>query len=374
MVYIDNNASTPVDAEVVKEMTSALTSVFGNPSSAHAIGAKARVVVEKARSRVAHLIGVSHEEIFFTSGGTESNNLAILGLAGKSRKGHIVTSLIEHPSVISPCMYLKGLGFEVTVVGVDKNGQVIPDEVRSALREDTILITIMHANNETGVFQPIEEIGAFAMEKAIPFHTDAAQTIGKIPVNAGDLDVDMMTIVSHKFYGPKGVGALYVRKGVQLAPILFGAGHERGLRPGTENVPGIAGLGKACDLARIQIEERVTHTKKITDALYSGLKSRIHDIRLNGHESLRLPNTLNVSIPGIDSLDLLEDIKERVAASSGSACHSGMRKPSSVLKAMGLSDTEALSSIRFSTGKDNTEEEIREAVEILLNALRVRGR
>ncbi len=372
MIYLDNNASTPVDREVTDAICAALKVNFGNPSSSHEVGFRAKASMEKARAQIAECIGASGEEIVFTSGGTESNNLALIGAARKKRKGHIITSIIEHPSVINPCRYLQEKGFDVTYVKVDRDGKVIVGEIKRALRKDTILITIMHANNETGVLQPIEEIAMLSSGAGVLFHTDAAQTIGKIPVSVRKLDVDMLTIVSHKFYGPKGVGALYIRKGVELDPILFGAGHERGLRPGTENIPGITGLGKACELAKEHINERASHTKKITDMLYRGLKERISGIRLNGHESDRLPNTLNVRIPGIDSLSLLESIRDRVAASSGSACHAGSMKPSAVLAAMGLSDADALSSIRLSTGKDTAEEEIGEAVGIIAKAVDLR--
>ena len=370
MIYLDNNASTPVDPEVAEEVSSTLYSNFGNPSSTHYFGLKAKAAVEDARSRLASLIHADPEEIIFTSGGTESNNLAIIGTARKYKKGHIITSLIEHPSVLNPCKYLEDIGFDVTYLRVDSNGMISPDELRDSLRHDTVLITIMHANNETGVLQPAEEIGRIAKEKNIAFHTDAAQTVGKIPVDVRRLNVDMMTIVSHKFYGPKGIGAIYVRKGLILNPILFGARHERGLRPGTENVPGIAGIGKACELANKHINDRMSQSKKLTDMLYTGLNERTPSIILNGHKTLRLPNTLNVCIPGSDSIDLLGRIRDKVAASSGSACHSGVRKPSSILTAMGLSDMDAMSSVRLSTGKDNTEEEIYEAIEIISEAIK----
>lgn len=370
MIYLDNNASTRVDPEVADIMHSALRLNYGNPSSGHEIGLRAREAVEKARAEVADLIGVSPEEIFFTSGGTESNNLAIVGTAENRGKGHIITSAIEHPSVLNPCRHLEAGGFEVSFVGVNGDGRLEVEEVREAIRKETILITVMHANNETGVLQPVEEIGRLAMEAGIAFHTDAAQTLGKMTVSVGQLNADMMTIVSHKFYGPKGVGALYIRKGLSVKPILFGAGHERGLRPGTENVPGIVGLGKTCDLARLYTKDRVSHMKKLTDMLYCGLKERLQNVRLNGHETLRLPNTLNICIPGTDSLDLLEKIRREVAATAGSACHSGRTSPSPVLTAMGISQADAMSSIRLSTGKDNTEEEIKESVEIIAKAVR----
>ncbi|HUO77663.1 MAG TPA: cysteine desulfurase family protein [Thermodesulfovibrionales bacterium] len=369
MIYLDHNASTPVDPEVADAVHSVLRTNFGNPSSGHDIGLRAKASMEKARLQVAELIGASPPEVVFTSGGTEANNLAIIGTALKKKKGHIITSLIEHPSVMNPCRHLEAMGFGCTYVGVNHEGRVALEDIRKAIRKDTFLITIMHANNETGVFQPVEEIGALAREKGISIHTDAAQTVGKVPVNVEKLNVDMLTVATHKFYGPKGIGALYMRKGIELNPLLFGAGHERGLKPGTENVPGIAGLGKACEMAGIYMKDRVSHTKKLTTMLCNGLMGRISGLRINGHETLRLPNTLNVCIPGVNSTDLLEMIKNNVAASSGSACHAGENKPSAVLMAMGISEADAMSSIRLSTGKDTTEEEIRESVEIIDKAV-----
>lgn len=371
MIYLDNNATTPVDPEVSDAILSSLKRDFGNPSSTHSIGQRARDVIEKSRMLISELIGCKSAEIYFTSGGTESNNLAIIGTAERHKRGHIITSVIEHPSVLNPCRYLESRGFQVTYLPVDSAGMVIIDEFKKSIKKDTILITIMHANNETGVLQSVEEIGAIAGERGIPFHIDAAQSTGKMPVNVSQVKADMMTIVSHKFYGPKGIGALYLRDGLELSPILFGAGHERGLRPGTENVPGIVGLGKACELAKMNIRNRVAHATKLCEMLFRGLTEKIDGIRLNGHETLRLPNTLNICIHGIDSTDLLESIKDKVAASSGSACHAGQRKPSSVLKAMGLSDVDARSSLRLSVGKDNTEEEIKEAVEIIADTVKI---
>jgi cysteine desulfurase len=371
MIYLDYNASTPVDPEVADAVLSAMRLTYGNPSSGHSIGQRGKITVENARAEVAACISASPDEIYFTSGGTESNNLAILGTAFNREKGHIITSVIEHPSVMNPCRHLEKLGFEVSYVGVASDGTVRVDELKKAIRKQTVLITIMHANNETGVLQPVEEIGAIARERGIVFHTDAAQSLGKVPVDVEKLKADLLTIVPHKFYGPKGVGALYVRKGVSLNPILFGAGHEKGLRPGTENVPGIAGLGKACRMTTLYLKERNAHMRKVTETLFLGLRERLpgSDLRINGHQTLRLPNTLNICIPGVDATALLDAIKNDLATTAGSACHAGHKTPSPVLVAMGMTKGDALSSIRLSTGKDTTEEEIKAAVEIIAKAV-----
>jgi cysteine desulfurase len=369
MIYLDYNATTPVDPEVYDAVFSSLRRDSGNPSSSHLAGRRAREVIEHSRGSVADLLGCAPEDILFTSGGTESNNLALLGTALAHGKGHIITSSVEHPSVLNTCRHLESLGFDVTYAPVGKDGVVVTDAVFAAMRSDTVLVSIMHSNNETGVLQPIEEIGDVARGRGIAFHVDAAQSIGKMSLGAAVSFVDLLTIVSHKFYGPKGVGALFVRKGVVLKPILFGAGHERGLRPGTENVPGIVGLGKACQIAMRDIKLRVSHTTRLTDLLLSGIKSSLPDVTLNGHETKRLPNTINLRIPGISSHELVEKIKDDVAISTGSACHAGRYAPSQVLRSMGLSDEEALSSVRLSTGKDNTEEEIRKATGVISMAV-----
>lgn len=368
MIYLDNNATTPVDPEVYDAVFSSLKRDTGNPSSSHAWGVRAREVVERGRARAAELIGCDAGEICFTSGGTESNNLAILGTALRRGGGHIVTTSIEHPSVINVCRHLQTRGFSVTYLPVDAEGVVRVQDVGKAIRKDTVLITVMHANNETGVLQPVEEIGRVARERGVPFHVDAAQSIGKMPFTLGDSGITMMTLVSHKFYGPKGVGCLFVARGHTLAPILFGAGHEGGLRPGTENVAGIAGMGKACQIAVRDMRHRVSRTTMLRDELFAALRQGIPGIALNGHGELRLPNTLNIRIPGVRALDLIDQIKDRIAASAGSACHAGVASPSAVLSAMGLSEEEAMSSVRLSVGKDNTEGEVREAAGIIATA------
>ncbi|HEX8947311.1 MAG TPA: cysteine desulfurase family protein [Dissulfurispiraceae bacterium] len=384
MIYLDNNATTPLDAEVKKAMAEAFE-VFGNPSSGHAAGRAAKALVEGARGRVAGLIGCRPEEIVFTSGGTEANNLAIVGTAHKLGRGHIITSVIEHPSVANPVRWLEAHGFEVSRLPVDSEGRVSPADVKKALRKDTILITVMHSNNETGALQPVSEIGEIARSYDIPFHSDAAQSVGKMEMKVGRLlPVDMLTIVPHKFYGPKGVGALYIRgfgsgqpnmprnmvvSGHVPHPVLFGAGHESGMRPGTENITGIAGLGKACEVAARALPTGYGHMLMLRDNLHRMLAEGLA-IKLNGPPALRLPNTLNVSVRGILAENVVAQVKDVLAISTGSACHSGTRIPSSVLKTMGLSDEDALSSLRLSVGKYNTAEEIEEVSEILTSCIR----
>lgn len=369
MIYLDNNASTPVDPEVSDAVFSCLKRDFGNPSSSHMPGKRAREVIETSRTAIAEFLRCSEKEIYFTSGGTESNNLALLGTALLHQSGHIITSCIEHPSVLNAVRHLESRGFEVTYIGTDHTGIANLDEVSKAVRKNTILISIMHANNETGVLQPIEDIGTLARKHGIPFHVDAAQSIGKMFFTLKDSLVDMLTIVPHKFYGPKGVGALYLRSGRRLAPLMFGADHEMHLRPGTENVPGIAGFAKAAQIAVRDLDLRVSHTVHLRDSFFRKLQNGIPDIMLNGDHAMRLPNTLNICIPGISSHDLVNRLCDTVAISSGSACHSGRQTPSRVLQSMGLSDEHALSSIRVSIGKDNTAAEIDEAAKIIVAAV-----
>jgi len=359
VIYLDYNATTPLDEEVKNALADAMR-LFGNPSSSHTIGKAAKAVVDDARIKVAGLIGSNPSEIIFTSGGTESNNIAIIGAAYRYQRGHVITSVIEHPSVLNPVKWLQTKGFEATYIPVNSDGVIEPDDVKKAIRKDTILITIMHSNNETGVLQPILEIGRIAREKGIIFHSDTAQSIGKMDVKVAGLMADMLTVVSHKFYGPKGVGALYIKSGIDLMPIMLGAGHEKGMRPGTENVIGIAGLGKACEIAGRDMPLRFIHTMKLRDELFSILAREI-DIKLNGYNAPRLPNTLNISISGIIGEEVVLELNDKVAISAGSACHSGIRRPSAVLKAMGLSDDDVLSALRLSIGKDNSLDEINEA-------------
>jgi cysteine desulfurase len=370
IIYLDNNATTQVAAEASAEMCACLRTCFGNPSSSHTPGLTARAAIDRARIQVAGLIGAKPDEIIFTSGGTEANNMAIMGTAFMFKKGHIITSCIEHPSVTEPLRHLEDLGCRVTCLPVDRYGIVDPSEVERQLKTSTVLISIMHSNNETGSIQPVADIGKIAGKRGIAFHCDAAQSVGKIPVNVKRLRVDLLTIVSHKFYGPKGTGALYVKKGTALKPVLFGASHEKGLRPGTENVAGIAGLGQAAALAKRELPERVASMKFLSKKLYDGLSREIPEIRMNGHPSKRLPNTLNISFPGVQGSTLLEQLKDHIAASTGSACHEGSHTPSAVLKAMGLSDSDAFSALRLSLGRMNTERQIKRAVRLIVKAYR----
>ncbi|MBI5739293.1 MAG: cysteine desulfurase [Nitrospirae bacterium] len=368
MIYLDNNATTPLAAGVIRVMEKCLRENFGNPSSGHPPGRNARKAVERAREQVARLIGASPKEIIFTSGGTEANNMAIFGAAKRFKAGHIITSCIEHPAVLKPLKYLERTGFTVTYIPVNKYGIADPASVVRNIRTNTILVTIMHSNNETGALQPVEKIGRSSRERGILFHTDAAQSVGKIPVNVNKLRVDFLTVVSHKFYGPKGVGALYLRHGVELAPILYGASHEKGLRPGTENVCSIAGMGKAAEIAQKELKERVRNMRGLSRMLFDKLRGNIPGIRLNSHPSKRLPNTLNISFPGVIGSVLLDKLKHDIAASTGSACHEGRHTPSPVLKAMGLSDEDALSAVRLSLGRDTTEREIKRAAKAIVKA------
>ena len=367
MIYLDYNATTPLDSRVKEEIIKTFEE-FGNPSSIHSFGKKAKEKVELARKKVAEIIDADPEEIIFTSGGTESINIAIFGRALCFNSGHIITSSIEHPSVLNSCRQLQRMGYEVTFLPVDSSGRVCPNDIKKAIKKDTILVTIMHSNNETGVIQPIKEIGEILHEYNIPFHTDCAQSIGKVSISVKDLSVSMLTIAGHKFYAPKGIGALFIKNGLILHPILYGASHEKGLRPGTENTPFIAGIGKACEIVHQELERIRTHLNSVTGLLLEGLLE-IPETMLNSKKALCIPNTINISIKGIVGDELVRNLSEKVAISTGSACHAGVCKPSHVLVAMGLSPDEALSSIRISTGKFTTENEVKKAIEIIKNEI-----
>jgi len=367
-VYLDHNATTPTHPEVVKAMLPYYEEVFGNASSIHQFGQQARKAIDKAREKVADFIGAKPEEIVFTSGGTEADNFAIKGVAyANEKKGnHIITSSIEHHAVLNPCKYLEKQGFQVTYIPVDRYGLFNPDEVKKAVTKETILITIMHANNEVGTIEPIAEIGKIAKEKGICLHTDAVQTVEKIPVNVDKLNVDLLSLSGHKIYGPKGIGALYIRKGTRIQPLIQGGHHEKNRRAGTENVPAIVGLGKAIEIAKETMEGESIRLTNLRNKLCSGIGEKIDHVHLNGHPGKRLPNTLNMSFEFIEgeSIILSLDMKG-IAVSSGSACTSGSLEPSHVLKAMGVDPAIAQGSIRFSLGKDNTEEDINYVLEVL---------
>ncbi|MCE8422759.1 MAG: cysteine desulfurase NifS [Candidatus Methanoperedens sp.] len=375
LIYMDNSATTAVDPGVTEAMLPYFSENFGNPSSLYSIGRQAKRAIEEARQKVADLIGAKKEEIIFTGSGTESDNLAIKGTAYRNRKkgDHIITSSIEHHAVLHTCKYLESQGFKVTYLPVNKEGLVNPVDVEKAITPETILITIMHANNEIGTIQPIEEIGKIANEKNIIFHTDAVQTIGKLPINADTLGVSLLSMSAHKIYGPKGVGALYIRKGTVIESQMHGGGHERNIRSGTENVPGIVGFGKAAELAKVHLPEE-EKLANLRNSLIKGI-FEIKESYLNGHPTKRLPGNANFRFSYVEgeSLILSLDMKG-VAASTGSACSSTSLTPSHVLIAIGLRPEEAHGSLRLTLGRENTQEEVDHVVSILpdiVNKLRM---
>jgi cysteine desulfurase NifS/selenium donor protein len=371
-IYLDFNATTPVDSLVAEAMLPYLYAHFGNPSSAHPLGATVRLALERARIQVARLIGARPEEILFTSGGSESNNTVIKGVAAAlgTRGRHMIISAVEHPAVLEPCRALEAEGFRITVLPVDGAGRVDPEDVARALTPETILISIMHANNEVGTIQPIARIAEIARRHAVLLHTDAAQSAGKIPVHVENLGVDFLSIAGHKLYAPKGVGALYVRFGIELPQLIHGAGHEHGRRAGTENVLGIVGLGKACELATERLDSTMAHCRAMRDRLWHGLEHALDSIRRNGDEDNGLPNTLSVSFRSIDAGTLLAEIGDRVAASAGAACHAQGVTVSTVLEAMRVPLEYAMGTVRFSVGRSTTAEEIDAAIDIVVGAAR----
>jgi len=370
-VYLDFNATTPTDPDVFEAMRPFLTDRFGNPSSSHAYGIDARRAVDRAREQVAALLECNPAEIVFTSGGTEANNHAIQGAAFAARaKGRrIVTSAVEHPAVTEVCRYLETLGFRVSTLPVDGTALIDLKALEKALSKETTLITVMHANNEVGTIQPIEAIAAMAAERRILFHTDAAQTVGKIPVSVKRLGVDLLSVAGHNVYSPKGIGSLFIRSGVALEKVVHVAGHEGGRRAGTENVAGIAALGKACELAKRGLKGNTLRLQQMRDRLRDGLKEKIGELQFNGHPEKCLPNTLSVSFRDIDAAALLNEMKG-VAASAGAACHGASLEISSVLKAMNVPLEFARGTIRFSTGKSTTPGEIDCAVKITAEAVK----
>lgn len=369
MIYLDHNATTPVLDEVVEAMLPFLTEHYGNPSSTHTYGVAAKQAVDWARGKVADLIGAAPEEIIFTGSGTESNNIAIRGFARTREPGHIVTSTIEHSAVIGPCALLEDAGWRVSRVGVDDDGRLDLDAFEAALGDGTSLVSIMHVNNETGAIQPISQAAELARGAGASVHTDAAQSLGKIHVDVDRLGVDMLTIAGHKLYGPKGIGALYVREGVELEPVVVGAGHERGLRPGTENVPGIVGLGKACELAAASLNEELERQCGLRERLWTKLSDEIAGMVRHGVRETTVCNTLNASFPNVYAEALLYAC-DGVAASTGSACHESEHAPSQVLLQMGIDPEVASGSVRLSVGKHTTEDDIDEAAEALVSAWR----
>jgi cysteine desulfurase NifS len=370
-IYLDYNATTPIDPEVAEAMRPYLFEYFGNPSSSHWYGIQTKKAVDEARRQVADLLHCNPEEVVFTSGGSESNNYAIKGTAFANREkgNHIITSAIEHPAVLEVCKYLAEKGFQITYLPVDEFCLVKPRELQKSIRPRTILITIMHANNEVGTIQPIAEIAKIAKEHGIVFHTDAAQSVGKIPTRVDELAVDLLTIAGHKLYAPKGIGALYVRGGIRLEKLIHGADHEQDLRAGTENVLEIVGLGQACEIAKRDLEKNTRHMQKMRDLLYAGLRQQWGEIRLNGHPEKRLPNTLSVCFKSIEANTLLAEI-ESVAASAGAACHSDSVRVSSVLEAMQVDLEYAMGTVRFSTGKMTTEQEVNHTVTVFVKTAR----
>lgn len=370
-IYLDYNATTPHDPEVIAAMRPFLEEEFGNPSSAHYYGSKPKQAVIKAREQVATLLNCQPEEIIFTSGGTESNNFAIKGCAESFRhKGnHIITSQIEHPAVLEVCNFLKTIGFEITCLPVDESGRVNVADVEAAIKEETILISIMHANNEVGTIEPIAEIADLAKKHDIVFHTDAAQSVGKIPVDVDRLGVDLLSIAGHKVYAPKGVGALYIRRGLKPAKFMHGAGQEMAVRPGTENVLEIVGLGAACEIAERDLAKNMKHMQAMRDRLYEGLKNSCDQVKLNGHAQQRLPNTLSISFLGLEANRILDAIGSEVAASAGAACHSDTVQISGVLKAMKVPLKWAIGTLRLTTGRMTTAGDIDRATQVICGAL-----
>lgn len=367
-IYLDHAATTYTKKEVLDEMLPYFTQEYGNPSSVHSFGRRTKKAIDEAREKTAKALNAKFDEIFFTEGGTESDNWAIKGvaLANRNKGKHVITSAIEHHAVLYTCQYLEKMGFEVTYLPVDKYGMVDPKQVEMAIRPDTILVSIMFANNEIGTIQPIKEIGSITKEKGVYFHTDAVQAVGHVNIDVNDMNIDLLSLSAHKFYGPKGIGALYIRKGTKLSPLLHGGAQERNRRAGTENIPGIIGLGKAIELACDHMETSDKKLTRLRDRLIDGIMARIDNVILNGHPTSRLPGNVNMSFEFIEgeSLLLSLDIKG-IAASSGSACTSGSLDPSHVLLGIGLTHEIAHGSLRMTLGDDNTDDDVDYVLEVL---------
>jgi cysteine desulfurase len=366
-IYLDHNATTPLDPAVVDAMMGVIKGEFGNPSSSYPLGQKAKDLTEDSRKEVALLLGCKSDEVIFTSGGSESNNMVLKGIIDFSRpqENHIITSAVEHPAILNPCLYLLELGVQITILPVDGSGLVDPDDVRKAIRPETTLVSLMLANNETGTLLPIKEISTITREARVFFHTDAAQAVGKIPVSVDDLGVDFLSVAGHKLYGPKGIGALYVREGKPLTPLIHGGGQEGGRRSGTENTILGVGLGTACRVARLAVSEDYQNMKKMRDRLQALLFDRIEGLVLNGHPLQRLPNTLNISVPKLEGAKILEGLPE-LAASTGAACHDRSVKLSHVLAAMSVPPEIGMGALRFTVGRSNSPEQIEEAAGLIV--------
>ena len=366
-IYLDYNATTPIDPAVADAIKPYLREQFGNPSSDHEYGYRTRTAMQTAREQLAALLGTTPGEVVFTGGGSEANNLAIKGVAYalRARGNHVITSAVEHPAVIEPLRFLERQGYELTILPVDTDGRVDPAQVAAAITDQTILVSIMHANNEVGTIQPLRAIADIAHARGVLVHTDAAQTVGKIAVRLPDLDVDLLTVVGHKFYAPKGVGALIVRQGISLEPLIHGAGHEGGRRAGTENVPYMVGLGRAAVLAKERLPEYQERIRTLRDTFHRLILERVPTAVLNGHPVERLPNTLNFSFPGVNAAALLAAIRDQVACSTGSACHAGHAAPSQVLLAMGRDTELASAALRLSLGWATTVQEVQQAAEVI---------
>ncbi|KAF0121166.1 MAG: cysteine desulfurase [bacterium] len=367
-IYMDHNATTPLHPEALDAMLPFLKDNFGNPSSIHWAGRGVKKYIDEAREKVANLLNADPFEIVFTAGGSESDNLAIKGVANvlKKKTNHIITTQVEHPAVLTTCQYMEKRGCKVTYLPVDHDGMIDLDELRDSITNKTVLISIMYANNETGTLFPIKEIGEIAADNGIVFHTDAVQAAGKIPIDVKDLKVNLISLSGHKLYAPKGIGCLYVKKGTSLVPLIHGGHQEGGRRAGTENTPGIVGLGKACEIANRDMESQLKRITKLRDRLYKGIIDKLDHVKLNGHPVNRIPNTLNLSFEFIEGESLLMNLDmEGVAVSSGSACTSGSLKPSPVLMAMAVPSEIAQGSLRFSLGLGNTEEDVEYVLGVL---------
>ncbi|MEO0141805.1 MAG: cysteine desulfurase NifS [candidate division WOR-3 bacterium] len=367
-VYLDYAATTPLHPEVLEAMKPYFTEKFANPSSIHSMGLEAKEAIRASRKKVADILGAKPEEIVFTSGGSESNNMAIKGIAYamKEKGNHLITSRIEHHAVLEPFHFLQKQGFDVTFLSVDKYGMVDPDDVKRAITSKTVLVSIMHANNEIGTIEPIEEIGKICREREVYIHTDAVQSFGAINTNVNDLQVDLLSISAHKFYGPKGVGALYIREGTRIEPLIHGGAQEKGRRASTHNVPGIVGLAKAAEIAIKEMSERVEHSKRLRDRLICSLLEKIEDIKLNGHPQKRLPNNVHLTVKYIEGEALIVRLDEYgIECATGSACSSGSLEPSHVLTAIGIPVEDARGSLRMTLGRLTTEEDIDYVSEIL---------